>query len=80
MSLSEAVKAPRFHHQWRPDILHMEQGGYDIGIIQKLISMGHNVKERTAYGEVTALEISEDGLFITPVTDPRRSGGAAVGY
>jgi gamma-glutamyltranspeptidase/glutathione hydrolase len=80
MSLSEAVHAPRFHHQWLPDKLYVEEGGYDIRVIQKLISMGHSVTERTPFGEVMALGFSDDGAFITVVADHRRSGGTAVGY
>jgi len=80
MSLTEAVTAPRFHHQWQPDILYVEQGGYEVTAIQKLIGMGHTVVERTPYGEVMALSFSHDGVFITPAADPRRSGGYATGY
>jgi gamma-glutamyltranspeptidase/glutathione hydrolase len=80
MNVNEAVRSPRFHHQWMPDILYLEQGHYGIGIIQKLIGMGHNVKERTPYSEVMALGFSDDGIFITPAADPRRGGGSAVGY
>lgn len=80
MNVNEAVRSPRFHHQWMPDILYLEQGHYGVGIIQKLIGMGHNVKERTPYSEVMALGFSDDGIFITPAADPRRGGGTAVGY
>lgn len=80
MSLSEAVTAPRFHHQWQPDILYVEQGGFKINAIQKLIGMGHTVTERTPFGEVMALSFSQDGSFITVAADPRRDGGYGTGY
>ena len=80
MNLNEAVVGPRFHHQWQPDVLYVEQRGFDVNTIQKLISMGHTVKERSPIGEVMALGFSQDGTFITPVADPRRSGGCATGF
>ncbi len=80
MNLTESVTSPRFHHQWLPDKLYLEQGGYDVVTIQKLIGMGYEVIERTPYAEVMALVFSDDGLFITPAADPRRGGGCATGY
>ena len=80
MNLTEAVTVPRFHHQWMPDQLYLEQGGYDVVTIQKLIGMGHQVSERTPFAEVMALSFSSDGLFLTPAADPRRGGGCATGF
>jgi gamma-glutamyltranspeptidase/glutathione hydrolase len=80
MSMKEAVSAPRFHHQWLSDKLFLEQGGYDIKVIQKLINMGHAVEERPPFGEIMALGFSDDGVFIIPAADPRRGGGCATGY
>ena len=79
MTVGEAVAAPRFHHQWLPDLLYMEQGGYDITTIQKLIGMGHNIKERSRYSEVMAVEFSPDGKFFIGAADPRGPGHIA-GY
>jgi gamma-glutamyltranspeptidase/glutathione hydrolase len=80
MTLTESVTSPRFHHQWLPDKLYLEQGGYDIQTVQKLINMGHAVTDRTPYAEVMALGFTDDGGFIIPAADPRRSGGCATGY
>ncbi len=77
MSLAEAVAFPRFHHQWQPDKVFVEQGGYSIDVIQKLIGMGHNVEEMPQYGEVMVLGFSQGGAFITGVADPRGAGYAA---
>jgi gamma-glutamyltranspeptidase/glutathione hydrolase len=70
----------RFHHQWMPDKLYLEQGGYDINTIQDLIGMGHSVVERTHYGEVMAIEFLPDGMNMVGGADRRRGGGCAVGY
>ena len=60
MPLAEAIGFPRFHHQWLPDKIYVEKGGYNIRVIQALIGMGHNVEERTRYGEVMALGFSQE--------------------
>ncbi len=80
MPLYEAVSHPRFHHQWRPDTLYLERGGYDASAIEKLTAMGHHVVERSPFGEVTAIAFSENGRFMTGAADPRRGGAAAAGY
>ena len=80
MTVSEAISTPRFHHQWRPDKLYLEEGGYDINTIQKLISMGHDIQERSRYSEVMAVGFSPDGQFMTGAADPRQEGGHVAGY
>jgi gamma-glutamyltranspeptidase/glutathione hydrolase len=77
MTVAEAVSAPRFHHQWLPDKVFLERDGYNINIVQKLISMGHFVEERMPYCEVMALGFSQGGVFITGVADPRGPGYVA---
>jgi gamma-glutamyltranspeptidase/glutathione hydrolase len=77
-TLNETVKHPRFHHQWQPDVLYLEQGSFDINIIQGLIVRGHNVKECEPYGDLQIIHYSEDGL-IAGASDPR-GGGSVGGY
>jgi len=79
MSLAEAIDAPRFHHQWLPDKLYVEKGGYDPLILDKLRSMGYDVVEREPYCEVMGVEFSPDGFFKTGVADAR-AHGTAKGY
>ncbi len=75
-TLGQAVTQPRFHHQWLPDVLYVEEGAYDITVIQTLIRFGHNVQERAPYGDVQAIYIDETGLM-SAVPDPRGAGEAA---
>lgn len=76
-SLTDAVQAPRFHHQWRPDTLWVEPG-FDDSILSELIKKGHKVVERTPYSRVNAIHISPDGTYIG-VSD-RRGDDHAEGY
>ncbi|MEZ5357595.1 MAG: gamma-glutamyltransferase [Candidatus Zixiibacteriota bacterium] len=80
LPLAEAVNSPRVHHQWQPDILYIEQGTLDINIMQELIARGHNVKERTPFGEVMAVGFSDDGKFVSGVADHRCPGGTVEGF
>lgn len=72
-TLKEAVTQPRFHHQWLPDILYLEKGGFDINTLQGLIRYGHNVQEREPYGDVQAIHIDHTG-FMSGASDPRGRG------
>lgn len=78
MDLKSAVNAPRFHHQWLPDILYMEEGGFDQATITELEERGHEIKFREKIGQVNAIHISVDGT-ITAVGD-RRKDNSAAGY
>jgi gamma-glutamyltranspeptidase/glutathione hydrolase len=71
--LPRAVAQPRFHHQWLPDVLYLEEGGFDINVTQSLIRFGHNVQEREPMGDVQAIHIDAAGLML-PVSDPRKRG------
>jgi gamma-glutamyltranspeptidase/glutathione hydrolase len=78
LSASDIVKHPRFHHQWLPDTLFLEIGGFDINIKQDLISKGHNIKERYPYCEIEMIYIDDSGMK-TGTADPR-GGGKVAGY
>ena len=62
MSMQEAVTAPRFHHQWLPDVVVFEPERFDPKFIKKLQAKGYDIKE--AYtriiGRVDAIHLSED--------------------
>ncbi len=52
MNIQEAVNAPRFHNQWMPDVLNVEQW-FSPDTVQTLQKMGYNVQIRAAPGEPT---------------------------
>ncbi|MCX6254610.1 MAG: gamma-glutamyltransferase [Bacteroidia bacterium] len=67
MNIQEAVDAGRFHHQWLPDWISYEKNGIDTLTTQKLMDMGHKLKERASIGSVNAIMILSDG---------KKAGGA----
>lgn len=78
LSLAETVKQSRFHHQWLPDKIYLEQGEFDINVTQELIRYGHNVQECEPFSDLQAIYIDANGLM-TGASDPRRRGTSA-GY
>jgi len=85
MTLVEAVRAPRLHHQHLPDRIQYEAASLDAETIAALEAMGHTVQQRYSedamypyIGDVQAIMRMPDGM-LEGASDPRR-GGAAVGY
>lgn len=79
LSPLETVSHPRYHHQWLPDILYLEEGSFDINALQTLIRYGHNIKERSHYSDLQLIYINKDNNLMTPISDPRKRGSSS-GY
>ncbi len=77
MSLADAMRAPRIHHQALPDSLTFEQGGVAPAVLDSLRVMGHAMRMQRALVNVNAIMRVKGGWEGVP--EPRRSGGA-VGY
>ncbi len=78
MSLIEAVHAKRFHHQWLPDQISIEEGTFDKKTIETLEKMGHKIQPRHPIGRVEAIMITPEGK-IEGVGD-NRGDDDAQGY
>ncbi len=74
----EIVSQPRFHHQWLPDELLLEEGRYDINAKQELIHLGHMIKEKEPWCDIQLIFIDDVGMM-APVSDPRHNG-EGVGF
>ncbi len=78
MEAQAAINAPRFHHQWLPDILWIEET-FPAAAAQELAARGHTVQRRSWIGQVNAIGIDPQAGARLGVADPRRRG-AAIGY
>jgi gamma-glutamyltranspeptidase/glutathione hydrolase len=78
MEAQAAINAPRFHHQWLPDHILMEQQ-FPPALEQALNAMGHATKRRGHIGLVNAIGIDPQTGERLGAADPR-DDGAAVGY
>jgi len=47
LSMQEAVNAPRFHHQWLPDLITFEPDAFSTATIDKLKAKGYLINEKT---------------------------------
>jgi gamma-glutamyltranspeptidase/glutathione hydrolase len=63
MTASEAVQAPRFHHQWQPDEVMLEDDALSLEIRSGLEKMGHKLNQRGKIGRVEAILINVDGTI-----------------
>ncbi|MGK4568515.1 gamma-glutamyltransferase [Flavobacterium sp. 3HN19-14] len=63
MSMQEAVNAPRFHHQWLPDVVNFEKNGFSEAIKDSLTKKGYkiSVQELPVIGKVDAILVRPDG-------------------
>ena len=57
LSMQEAVNAPRFHHQWLPDLINFEADAFDIKTLDLLKSKGYLINEKPTpvLGKVDAI-------------------------
>lgn len=78
MSMLEAVIAPRFHHQWRPDKIQHEPTAFDATTLSVLSQMGHTLDIRSSIGRVDAILVLPDGR-LEGGADPR-GDDTAMGY
>jgi gamma-glutamyltranspeptidase/glutathione hydrolase len=73
LSLYESVQQVRVHHQWKPDVLKIEEPGLRASVERELRELGYQLERGRVHCRVMATERSEDGL-LRAVTDGRDFG------
>jgi gamma-glutamyltranspeptidase / glutathione hydrolase len=86
MNIQEAVNAPRFHNQWIPDVVNLEQW-FSPDTVSALKGMGYKIEFGLHDGDVWHPYWSDaECIAINPTTGERlgasdgRDDGKAVGY
>ena len=88
MNVQEAVDAPRFHHQWMPDLTNVEPYALSPDTRRILEGMGHKLGAPHPANHLAAIIVGAPSLNGKPVgnnrfygaNDPRRNTGLAAGY
>jgi gamma-glutamyltranspeptidase/glutathione hydrolase len=88
MTVTEAVDAPRIHHQWLPDEIGYEPFGLSADTVGKLQAMGHKVVPIDYGNHVAAILVGAPAIHAQPIgreklygaIDPRLNLGDVEGY
>lgn len=77
MTISDAVAAPRLHHQWLPDQVVVEPG-LPQATLDALTARGHRVELRRPGTSANSILVTPKGM--TGAADTRTRGALAAGY
>jgi len=63
LGMQDAVDAPRFHHQWLPDVVTFEPKGFETSLIEELQGKGYKVNQENSriLGKVDAILVLPNG-------------------
>jgi gamma-glutamyltranspeptidase/glutathione hydrolase len=78
MDLKDAIAAPKFHSQWLPDKLFLEQDKFPQDVINMLENKGHKIDYYYTLGRVDAIKVSDNGML--EVCGDPRGDDVGAGY
>jgi gamma-glutamyltranspeptidase/glutathione hydrolase len=78
-NVQEAIDAPRFHHQWLPDVVRYERYGLSPDTLALLKAQGHRLSEISAQGAAEGILFdSGSGLLEGGIDRRAPDGGVAA--
>jgi gamma-glutamyltranspeptidase/glutathione hydrolase len=79
LNIQQAVDAPRFHHQYLPDVLFMEPG-VSPATVEGLKAMGYNLKVLGHWSDGECIAVDPVTGELSGGQDHRHHYGLAAGY
>ncbi len=79
MTMQEAVDAKKFHHQWLPDEIMLEEKAFPERLQNELIKLGHTLKYVPPLGRMDCVLILPDGS-LEGGSDNTRADNTSLGY
>lgn len=79
LGATDAVGLPRFHHQWEPDVLQLEDALRGGEVESDLKQRGHTTGRRETVAAVQLIRAARSGRGYEAASDPRK-GGLPAGY
>jgi gamma-glutamyltranspeptidase/glutathione hydrolase len=73
-SAREIVAAPRFHHQYLPDVVGVEAGALDAQQRAQLTVLGHTLREGGQWGNLQVVVWDYATQTVEAASDPRGAG------
>ncbi|MBI4855011.1 MAG: gamma-glutamyltransferase [Acidobacteria bacterium] len=81
MNVQQAIDAPRFHHQWLPDIVVFEPYGFSLDLVDLLKNKGHIFSSKAGYiGNAQGVMIDPQTNFRLGGSDSRGADARSAGY
>ena len=77
LNVQEAIDAPRFHHQWLPDVIRYERYGLSPDTVALLKARGHTLAEASVQGVAQGIVFDAQSGLLEGGTDRRATDGGA---
>jgi gamma-glutamyltranspeptidase/glutathione hydrolase len=77
LDADSAINAPKFHHQWLPDMLYLEKG-FPVEVRTRLEAMGYVVEEKSQIGRTEIIQVLNNGRIVA--VGDHRGDDDAEGY
>ena len=77
MNPQQAVQAPRFHHQWKPEQLFLEPE-FSRDVRDSLTEIGHVFRNMPIIGAAQLIYFNDEACYFRGGADGRRDSGAAA--